>query len=235
MPDIVQNVFFVAGGTQISALNSALGQLRFWNVETLKQIGAIDLPRYETFDETGAVISVASADGTTLAIKTAPTTVLVVDVATHAVTHTLKLPRWSLTDLALSPDGSELALLDDFTTLLVVDSTTGKDETPLVRARRDLRVAARGVSFDPSGTRLAIAETTASKVQLLDSASLEPLGPKWVVPDDQHPLRLAWSSDGSRLAVTTMVYAGGRAETGATRVIEVGMLTWRAQLCAIAS
>ncbi|WP_156971546.1 WD40 repeat domain-containing protein [Knoellia flava] len=235
VPDIVQNVYFVAAGKEIVALNSAFGRLGFWDVTTLEELGTVAVPRYNTFSESGSVIMVTSADGKTVAVKTAPKTIMVVDVATHKVTHTLNLSDVSLTNLALNRDGSELALIDNFTTLLRVKTKPDKGGATVVLDRRDLKSVVRDLAYDPAGTHLAIAETVARKVQLLDARTLEPVGPKWAVPDGQHPMGLSWAPDGRSLVVATMVYSGEVAKTNTTRVIDAGMLTWRKQLCSIAS
>lgn len=232
VPDIVSQIEFVDGGRQIAALNGAKGELGFWSVGDWKKVGSVTFPIPKDFDTSGAMRLVAAGDGRTVAVRDSDTTVTIVDTETHEVRRRIDLPEAQLTDVTLSPDGRHLAVTDHLRTIRVLDATVGQGK---ILASDEQTSVVNALEFDPSGDRLALGFATASTVEVIDSHTLEPLGPPWQANDGYRVIDVAWSPDGDLLSVGTLQFQGERAVNGATEILDPTTLTWHEQLCQMAT
>jgi WD40 repeat protein/DNA-binding SARP family transcriptional activator len=183
------------------AAGDLAGNVIVWETETWQQAGPLI-----TVPGEGLLVRLAfSPDGSILAAgRQTPPTVGLYDVATHRQIGDLIQPPAIEPDylhvlhgMSFSPDGSKLATTAEFDGgVHVWDTATGQRSQTITGLQRDAIDAA----FNPTGTRLAIAET-GGVVEIFDLATGERLGDPFQGLQ-RNAIDLQYTTDGTLLAAT---------------------------------
>jgi WD40 repeat protein len=202
--DSTEAVGFGPGGRTLVAVDQA-GTVRVWNIRTGVQVGV----------GTGGTWPVDrvsfSPDGRMLAIQSEPG-VAFWDLVRNRALGSI-LPRRASTgadQVLFSPDGRTLAVFN-WPALTFWNLRSGKQEGRPIKTERSAAAA-----FSPDGRIVASAGANTGKIEFWDTRSHATVGSP-ILTHSQILLDLAFSPDGSTLAVTTRVWTGDHEAIDALR------------------
>jgi WD40 repeat protein len=150
-----------------------------------------------------------SPDGNQLAVASGPTTcsddlslfaIQIVDAQSGGLQHILERHQCSVNTIAWSPEGSRLASSGEDGLSYVWDVTTGQVISNFKGG--STQFGRRGASWHPSGLLIADYLRTGSAVNIWNAATGEPIG-HLIQEGDSGIAAIAWSPDGSKMAVAT--------------------------------
>jgi hypothetical protein len=229
--DVVIDAAFAPEAGLFVAWNAERGEIGIWSSETWEKLDDIPLAGSARYDDVARSSMSASSDGKRLLVQGPAQTgdgqsVYLVDVESRSVKT---LPQVNdLNSVKLSPDGSRIFVAAN-NSVWVTDAD-GNDLTE----PEDLGAPVANSKWNSDGSKVAVSLLQSNQVVILQSTTVEPVGPVWRSPVDQQPSDLAWSPDDKHLAVTTIVSVGQDPRPGPVQLLRLEQINWTTALCAIA-